>query len=88
MEMNSKMKALLIEINQKYSAIVDERAKAEGLTGAEFFHLITHHACIILATAARIGVKEDRRDSFIQSVIEQIIDYYNKGANLQTPDMN
>lgn len=88
MEMDSKMKALLIEINQKYSAIVDERAKAEGLTGAEFCHLITHHACLILATVLLISVKADRRDSFIQSLVEQIKENCNNGIGFKMPDMN
>ena len=72
METDNKMKALLIEINHKYTAIVEERAEAEGLTGVEVLRLITHHACLGLATVIRVGIKADLCDSFIQGVFEQI----------------
>ena len=86
--MDSKMKALLIEINQLFTTSVATRAKAEGLTTAEFFHLIVHHACLNLATVILISVKADQRDSFIQSLVEQIKDNCNKGIDSKMPDMN
>ena len=86
--MNSKMKALLIEINQLFTTSVAKRAKAEGLTTSEFFRLIVHHACLNLATVILISVKADQRDSFIQSVVEQIKDNCNNGIDFKMPDMN
>ena len=85
--MDSKKKALLSEIFERFTSIVAERTTAEGLTMAEINHLMVHFACLVIATVARV-MEADRIDSFLLAVIAQIKVNCGVGTDLRMPDLN
>ena len=88
MEIDDKTAALMIEVNNDFLDKVAARVKAAGFTSEEFLSLMAHQGAMNIATVARVGVKPDKRDKFLETIMAEIKEMIRGGHILQMPDMN
>ena len=88
MKIDDKTAALMIEVNNDFLDKVAARVKAAGFTSEEFLSLMAHQGAMNIATVARVGVKPDKRDKFLETIMAEIKEMIRGGHILQMPDMN
>lgn len=88
MKIDDKMAALMIEVQNDLLDKVAARVKAAGLTSEEFLSLMAHQGAMNIASVAITGVKPDKRDKFLETIMAEIKEMIHNGFTLQMPDMN
>ena len=88
MKTDDKIAALMIELNNDFLDKVAAHVRAAGLTSEDFLSLMTHLGAMNIATVACVGVKPDKRDKFIETVMAEIKDCIHNRLTLHMPDMN
>lgn len=88
MKIDDKTAALMIEVHNDFLDKVAARVKAAGLTSEEFLSLMAHQGAMNIAGVAIMGVKPDKRDKFLETVMAEIKDIIDNGFTLQMPDLN
>ena len=88
MKIDDKIAALMIEVQNDFLDKVAARVRAAGFTSKEFLSLMAHQGAMNIATVACMGVKPDKRDKFLETVMAEIKDIIDNGFTLQAPDLN
>lgn len=88
MKTDDKIAALARELNRDFLDKVAARVLAAGLTSEEFLSLMANVGAAYIATTASVGVKPDKRDKFLETVMAEIKEMIRGGLILQMPDMN
>ncbi len=88
MKIDDKIAALMAEVNNDFLDKVAARVKAAGFTSEELLLLLAHQGAINIASVTVAGVKPDKRDKFLETIMAEIKEMIRGGLILQMPDMN